>query len=119
VVRLRRVQGAGDIIQVTRNFRADGATVRAFAQQEFADRHSYALALHTDEPHPRVHLVLKAMTEGREHHVNIRKPMAPRVAQDIGATSQRAGRPGEGHAADSVPQEKNDEAPRHIPTDNS
>jgi hypothetical protein len=38
--------------------------VRNFAQQEFADRHRYALALHTD--HPYVHMVLKAMTEGCE-----------------------------------------------------
>jgi hypothetical protein len=49
--------------------------VRNFAQQEFADRHRYALALHTDEPHPHVHMVLKAMTEGWERHLNIRKPM--------------------------------------------
>ena len=51
------------------------AAVRSFAQQEFADRHRYALALHTDEPHPHVHVVLKAMTEGWEYHLNIRKPM--------------------------------------------
>lgn len=51
------------------------AAVRTFAQQEFADRHRYALALHTDEPHPHVHMVLKAMTEGWEYHLNIRKPM--------------------------------------------
>lgn len=50
------------------------AAVRNFAQQEFADRHRYALALHTDEPHPHVHMVLKAMTEGWEHRLNIRKP---------------------------------------------
>jgi len=51
------------------------AAVRNFVQQEFADRHRYALALHTDEPHPHVHMVLKAMTEGWEHRLNIRKPM--------------------------------------------
>jgi hypothetical protein len=51
------------------------AAVRNFAQQEFADRYRYALALHADEPHPHVHVVLKAMTEGWEHHLNIRKPM--------------------------------------------
>jgi Relaxase/Mobilisation nuclease domain len=51
------------------------AAVRNFAQQEFADRHRYALALHTDEPHPHAHMVLKAMTEGWEYHLNIRKPM--------------------------------------------
>jgi type IV secretory pathway VirD2 relaxase len=50
------------------------AAVRNFARQGFADRHRYALALHTDEPHPHVHVVLKAMTEDGEHF-NIRKPM--------------------------------------------
>lgn len=51
------------------------AAARNFAQQQFADRHRYALALHTDEPHPHVHMVLKAMTEGWENRLNIRKPM--------------------------------------------
>lgn len=58
-------------------------SVRNFAQQEFGDRHRYALALHTDEPHPHVHMVLKAMTEGREHHLNIRKPMLRQWRQDF------------------------------------
>lgn len=49
--------------------------VRNFAQQQFSDRHRYALALHTDEPHPHVHMVLKAMTAGLEYHLNIRKPI--------------------------------------------
>ena len=51
------------------------AAVRNFAQEQFADRHRYILALHTDEPHPHVHLVLKATAEGRLYHLNIRKPM--------------------------------------------
>jgi hypothetical protein len=37
--------------------------VRNFAREEFALRHRYAMALHTDEPHPHVHLVLKATSE--------------------------------------------------------
>jgi hypothetical protein len=50
------------------------AAVRDFVQQTFAERHRYGLALHTDDPHPHVHLVLKATNEeGR--HLNIRKPM--------------------------------------------
>lgn len=45
---------------------------RAFAREEFAFQHRYALVLHTDQPHPHVHLVVKAMSEhgGR---LNIRK----------------------------------------------
>ena len=57
--------------------------VRNFAEQQFADRHRYALALHTDEPHAHVHMVLKAMTEGREYHLNIRKPMLRQWRQEF------------------------------------
>jgi hypothetical protein len=39
------------------------AAVRNFAREEFAFQHRYALVLHTDEPHPHVHLVLKAISE--------------------------------------------------------
>lgn len=37
--------------------------VRNFARDEFWGQHRYALVLHTDEPHPHVHLVLKALSE--------------------------------------------------------
>jgi hypothetical protein len=37
--------------------------VRNFAREEFLGQHRYALVLHTDEPHPHVHLVLKALSE--------------------------------------------------------
>jgi hypothetical protein len=36
---------------------------RYFTREEFALKHRYALVLHTDEPHPHVHLVVKAMSE--------------------------------------------------------
>jgi MobA/VirD2-like, nuclease domain len=36
---------------------------RNFAREEFALRHRYALVMHTDEPHPHVHLVVKAVSE--------------------------------------------------------
>jgi Relaxase/Mobilisation nuclease domain len=45
---------------------------RNFAREEFALKHRYALVLHTDEPHPHVHLVLKAVSEQGER-LNIRK----------------------------------------------
>ena len=47
--------------------------VRNFCREEFALKHRYAMALHTDEPHPRVHVVLKAMSEQGER-LHIRKP---------------------------------------------
>jgi hypothetical protein len=37
--------------------------VRNFAREEFRGQHRYAFVLHTDEPHPHVHLVLKAVGE--------------------------------------------------------
>lgn len=45
---------------------------RNFAREEFAMKHRYALVLHTDEPHPHVHLVVKAVSEQGER-LNIRK----------------------------------------------
>lgn len=35
--------------------------VRNLAREEFALKHRYAMVLHTDEPHPHVHVVVKAM----------------------------------------------------------
>jgi Relaxase/Mobilisation nuclease domain len=36
------------------------AAVRNFAREEFALKHRYVMALHTDEPHPHVHVLIKA-----------------------------------------------------------
>jgi hypothetical protein len=46
--------------------------VKKLAVNEWALRHRYALALHTDEQHPHVHVVLKAMSE-QGVRLNIRK----------------------------------------------
>jgi hypothetical protein len=45
---------------------------RIFAREEFALKHRYALALHTDEPHPHVHLIVKAVSE-QGARLNIKK----------------------------------------------
>src|SRR6202140_3774908 len=37
--------------------------VKNFAGEEFGLKHRYAMALHTDEPHPHVHMVVKAISE--------------------------------------------------------
>ena len=37
------------------------AAVKDFAREEFRAKHRYAMVLHTDEPHPHVHMVVKAM----------------------------------------------------------
>lgn len=46
--------------------------VRNFARQEFYGQHRYALVLHTDEDHPHVHLVPKAVSE-QGVRLNIKK----------------------------------------------
>jgi type IV secretory pathway VirD2 relaxase len=46
--------------------------VRDFAREQFGAMHRYALVLHTDEPHPHVHLVVKAVSEEGQR-LNIRK----------------------------------------------
>ena len=46
--------------------------VRNFAREQFWGQHRYAFALHTDEDHPHVHLVLKAVSE-HGVRLNIRK----------------------------------------------
>ena len=46
--------------------------VRKLARDQFGSGHRYALILHTDEPHPHVHLVVKAVSEQGER-LNIRK----------------------------------------------
>jgi hypothetical protein len=47
--------------------------VRRFATNEWALKHRYAMVLHTNEPHPHVHVVVKAMSE-QGKRLNIRKP---------------------------------------------
>ena len=37
--------------------------VKNFAREEFAFMHRYAMVLHTDEPHPHVHMLVKAVSE--------------------------------------------------------
>jgi len=46
--------------------------VQNFCREEFGLKHRYAMALHTDEPHPHVHVLVKAMSEQGER-LHIRK----------------------------------------------
>jgi hypothetical protein len=56
--------------------------VKNFCREEFGLKHRYAMALHTDEPHPHVHVVIKAMSEQGER-LNIRKAMLRRWRSDF------------------------------------
>jgi hypothetical protein len=47
------------------------AAARKFANERFALQHRYAMALHTDQRHPHVHLIVKAESElGRRLHID-------------------------------------------------
>jgi hypothetical protein len=48
------------------------SAVRDFAREEFGLKHRYAMVLHTDEPHPHVHVLVKAVSEDGER-LHIRK----------------------------------------------
>lgn len=48
------------------------AAVSNLAREEFALKHRYVMVLHTDEPHPHVHMVVKAVSE-HGVRLNIRK----------------------------------------------
>jgi Relaxase/Mobilisation nuclease domain len=45
---------------------------QAFCREQWALKHRYAMALHTDEPHPHVHVIVKAVSE-QGQRLDIRK----------------------------------------------
>jgi hypothetical protein len=47
------------------------ASARKFAREKFGASHRYAMVLHTDQPNPHVHIVVKAESEyGRRLHID-------------------------------------------------
>ena len=56
--------------------------VRKFAVEKFGLQHRYAMALHTDQAHPHVHVVVKAISEQGER-LNIRKATLREWRQDF------------------------------------
>ena len=64
--------------------------VKTFARNEFALKHRYAMVLHTDEPHPHVHLVVKAMSEEGKR-LNIKKPMLRRWRHEFARNLRELG----------------------------
>jgi hypothetical protein len=58
--------------------------VRVFAREKFALRHRYAMALHTDQGHPHVHIVVRAVSEQGER-LNIRKALLREWRRDFAA----------------------------------
>ena len=64
--------------------------VRKLATREFALKHRYAMVLHTDDAHPHVHLVVKAMSE-QGRRLNIRKAMLRDWRQQFAAYLREQG----------------------------
>lgn len=56
--------------------------VQVFAREKFALKHRYAMALHVDQGHPHVHMVLKAVSE-QGARLYVRKPMLREWRQDF------------------------------------
>jgi len=53
------------------------AAARTFLREQFGSEHRYAFVLHTDRPHPYVHVVVKAVSE-QGVRLHIRKPILRR-----------------------------------------
>jgi len=58
------------------------SAVRSFAGEKFALQYRYTMAMHTDQGHPHVHLVLKAVSE-QGIRLNIRKAVLREWRQDF------------------------------------
>jgi hypothetical protein len=59
------------------------AAAKAFAREKFGAKHRYALALHTHQQHPHVHLVVKAEREDSRGRLHIDKAMLREWRQDF------------------------------------
>jgi len=59
------------------------AAARTFAREKFGLKHRYAMALHTHQQHPHVHLVVKAEREDGRGRLHIDKAMLREWRQDF------------------------------------
>ncbi len=63
---------------------------QAFCREQLALKHRYALALHTDEPHPHVHVIIRAISEQGER-LNIRKATLRQWREEFASQLRRIG----------------------------
>jgi hypothetical protein len=63
---------------------------QGFCREQLALRHRYAMALHTDEPHPHVHVIVKAVSEQSER-LNIRKATLREWREEFARHLRRVG----------------------------
>jgi hypothetical protein len=64
--------------------------VRIFARERFALRHRYLMTLHTDQPQPHVHLVVKTVSEQGER-LNVRKATLREWRRDFASRLRELG----------------------------
>ncbi len=64
--------------------------VRKLAREEFGSKHRHLLVLHTDEPHPHVHVTIKAVSEAGER-LYIRKPTLRKWRRQFAANLRELG----------------------------
>jgi hypothetical protein len=63
---------------------------QVFCREQLALKHRYAMALHTDEPHPHVHVIVKAISEQGER-LNIRKATLRHWREEFASHLRRVG----------------------------
>ncbi len=63
---------------------------QGFCREQLALKHRYAMALHTDEPHPHVHVIVKAISEQGER-LNIRKATLRHWREEFASHLRRVG----------------------------
>jgi hypothetical protein len=63
---------------------------QGFCREQLALKHRYAMVLHTDEPHPHVHVIVKAIGEQGER-LNIRKATLREWREEFASHLRRVG----------------------------
>jgi hypothetical protein len=66
------------------------AAAKHFAQEKFGLQHRYAMVLHTDQPNPHIHMVVKAESE-HGHRLHIDKPMLRQWREDFAQAMREQG----------------------------
>ncbi|MBK9252848.1 MAG: relaxase/mobilization nuclease domain-containing protein [Proteobacteria bacterium] len=85
------------------------SAAQMFCREEFALKHRYVMALHTDEPHPHVHVVLKAVSE-QGRRLNIKKATLQEWRAKFAAHLRE-----QGVAANATPRRFRDQPVRATP----
>ncbi|MFO1502363.1 MAG: relaxase/mobilization nuclease domain-containing protein [Steroidobacteraceae bacterium] len=85
------------------------SATQKFCREEFALKHRYVMALHTDEPHPHVHVVMKAVDE-QGRRLNVKKATLQEWRAKFAAHLRE-----QGVAANATPRRFRDQPVRATP----